>query len=410
MTRAQSLLLGAWVVALGMDRVNLVRGLPFLLTPFLVLTPLTVASEWIRRSLAGSRVELGRGAAGYAAAAALLLGVVWVSVMVAQGAEYSVSRAALLTAEIGGTWLVAVLAGDRAGFAATLARGAAVAIALHAAASVVEAGALVGWAPDELRVGSADISLQPLLYETIPRLTGLVGDATRAGWTFLVLAWLVVAGERRAAVRRVAVALAVALIVMTLSRSALLASAATLGIVALTRRRLHLPVGSLVTACALAAALAGALYLLPARGVWHADTFEPLVGRFSTSEASAGEHLLLVGRGLDEATSSASRFVFGLGYGNAYTVLQDRFPGNPYGNFHSLYVTMLAESGIVALLCILVLIGWPLVLGGAWRPLVAGAAVLNVFYQINAEPAFWFVLALAWAASEGPAPRTQRRG
>tara|TARA_B110000263_G_scaffold230293_1_gene224708 strand:- start:128 stop:439 length:312 start_codon:yes stop_codon:yes gene_type:complete len=88
--------------------------------------------------------------------------------------------------------------------------------------------------------------------------------------------------------------------------------------------------------------------------------------------------------------------MIGMGYGNSYMELQDVFPGNKYGNFHSLYVTMLAESGVLALILSLILLGYPLGLPGAWRPLVGGFVVFNIFYQTLAEPLFWFALAMAW--------------
>ena len=105
---------------------------------------------------------------------------------------------------------------------------------------------------------------------------------------------------------------------------------------------------------------------------------------------------MLIGRGISEATASLPRLAIGLGYGSAYTVLQDVFPGNRYASFHSLYVTIFAETGIVGLLCILVMFGVPLVQGGRYRALVAGAAVFNLFYQAHTDPAFWLILGLAW--------------
>ena len=72
------------------------------------------------------------------------------------------------------------------------------------------------------------------------------------------------------------------------------------------------------------------------------------------------------------------------------------FPGNKYGNFHSLYVTVMVESGIFALMSSLVLLGVPLIRGAQLRPMIAGLSVFNVFYQTLSEPLFWFVLALAW--------------
>ncbi|HVZ50019.1 MAG TPA: O-antigen ligase family protein, partial [Gemmatimonadaceae bacterium] len=316
----------------------------------------------------------------------------------------------LLTVQVAGTWAVLVLASDRDDLAAFLGRAAVVAVAVHALANVAELGALLGRVPATVHVGPAAVTLEVFVYGAIPRLTGFVADPTRAGWTFLVLGWLVAAGEHRPALRRSTLAIVGVLIAATLSRSAMLGAATTIGMVALTRRRLRLRAGWLVAASACAAALAVALYWVPSGSERYLDTLEPLAGRFSASEASASEHVTLIARGLEEATSSPGRFALGVGYGNSYLVLQDVFPGNAYGNFHSLYVTMLAECGIVALLAVVVLLGWPLVEGGALRPLVAGAAVLNVFYQVNADPTFWLVLALAWMASENPASRTPPRG
>ena len=123
---------------------------------------------------------------------------------------------------------------------------------------------------------------------------------------------------------------------------------------------------------------------------------EPLAQRLSPTEASTQEHFTLLGRGLEEGTESVKRATIGMGYGNSYMELQDVFPGNKYGNFHSLYVTMLAESGVFALILSLVLLGYPLGLPGNWRSLIAGFVAFNVFYQTLAEPLFWFALAMAW--------------
>ena len=94
------------------------------------------------------------------------------------------------------------------------------------------------------------------------------------------------------------------------------------------------------------------------------------------------------------------RALIGLGYGSSYLVLDDIFPGNRYGNFHSLYVSMFAESGVFALLLIVVLLAVPLARRGPYRALVLGLVVFNVFYQATVEPAFWAVLALAWLSMD----------
>ena len=139
-------------------------------------------------------------------------------------------------------------------------------------------------------------------------------------------------------------------------------------------------------------------------------TVEPLAERFSPREASLNEHFHLLGRGVEEATRSVSRASIGFGYGNAYLFLEDVFPDTKYGNYHSLYVSMLAEAGVLALLLSLVLLFYPLLLPGPFRALVAGLILFNVFYQATAEPSFWFALAMAWLtarAAHHPKPRPE---
>ncbi len=410
MNRAHAFVLGAWFALLGVDRVNLFEGMAFLVTPFLALTPLVIVSEWIRRSLAGSRLTLSRETGQYAIVAVALVAVVWASVAIGQAPAYSARRATLLTAQVVATLAVVVLTADRAGFLALLGRASVIAVAMHYVAAAAQIGTILGDVPTTLELGFATVWLEPYVYGIVPRFSGLVADPTRAGWALIVLGWFIAIGERNDVLRRVAIAAVAIALVATLSRSALLGAATMLGLVALTRRKWQLPSRSIVAGGVFAAILGGALFALPAGPVRVVDALEPLAGRFSVSEASASEHILLIERGLDEATSSVPRFAVGLGYGNSFLVLQDRFPGNPYGNFHSLYVAMLVESGIVSLLCVVILVGWPVVRGGSWRPLIAAAAVLNVFYQTNAEPTFWFVLALAWTATALPAPRTPPTG
>jgi O-antigen ligase len=196
--------------------------------------------------------------------------------------------------------------------------------------------------------------------------------------------------------RRTAITLAVLLLAATISRSATLAAVATFAVSVAAHRhsvsRRNLALSALGVVVILSVVLARPQVLAPVAEL--ADS--PLASRVSIAEGSAKGHLELVERGVAAGVESVPRSLIGLGYGNGYLVLQDMFPGNRYGNFHSLYVTMFAESGIVALLLTLVLMGVPLVRGGQWRPLVAGAVAFNLFYQTTAEPTFWFILAMAW--------------
>jgi O-antigen ligase len=230
----------------------------------------------------------------------------------------------------------------------------------------------------------------------LPRLAGPVNDANRGGFVLVFYLVVLSAAELRPWVRRLAIAFAVIFLALTFSRSAILAAAATLSLALLTRRQWFSPRFALAASIALVCA---ALFLLARPSTFRqidAVLQSPAASRLSANEGSAQSHLALIQRGFAEATRSLRRSAVGLGYGDSYLVLQDVFPANRYGNFHSLYVTMFAEAGILALILTLVMMGAPLVAGGPWRAMIAGTFAFNVFYQTTTEPVFWFILACAW--------------
>jgi hypothetical protein len=125
----------------------------------------------------------------------------------------------------------------------------------------------------------------------------------------------------------------------------------------------------------------------------------PLAGRFDPQEGSAQVHAQLLTRGLDEATTDVPRTLFGIGYGASHRVLADVFPGSKYGNFHTLYLQLWVESGILPLLLLLTLLALSIPRAGALQGLVVGFIVYNVFYQGLIQPVFWVALALVWCAA-----------
>lgn len=393
-----SALLALWIALIGADRIDLAGGHgPFILTPFLALTPIVVISEIIRRTTRGEVVTLSRRAIGYGAASAALLCVTLASAILSQQVPVSAARIMLLVGDIAGTFAVAVLCADRRDFARVLATGAMASLVMFVAFDVAEALYWIGRGPEMVRLGPMSMRFDQMQsLGPIPRLPGPVGDGNRAGFVLVAYAFFIAAGEPRVWLRRSAVALAIVLLVLPLSRSATLASVATVAIALLSRRRG--PSLRLAATAALMSALVAAFFVAEpgALGKLTAVVSSPVTQRLSTTGGSAQSHVALIERGIGEGMESIPRAAIGLGYGSGYLVLQDIFPGNRYGNFHSLYVTMFAESGIFALLLTLVLMGAPLVLGGPWRPLVAGALAFNVFYQTTTEPVFWFVLAIAW--------------
>ncbi len=393
-----SVLLALWVMLIGADRIDLIGGSgTFVLTPYLALTPIVALAEVVRRRLERRPIELSTRAISYSVIAGALVTIVLTSVVGALDTRTSAARALLLAAEVGGTLVILLLCRGRANLSRTLARGAMACLILFVIFNVAEVFWWIGSGPETKRLGTIVFHFGALQnVGPIPRLAGPVSDANRAGFVLLFYGLLIAHGEPRPALRRVALALIGLLLLATISRSAWLGATAML-IVATLQWRGRVPV-ALALVSTIAVGLGAGMFLAKPQLVRRMASVitTPVTQRLSAGEGSAQSHLALIERGLDDATESVPNALTGFGYGNSHLVLQDVFPGNKYGNFHSLYVTMFAESGVFALVLVVILMATPLVAGGPWRPLIAGAVVFNIFYQTPTEPAFWFALAAAW--------------
>jgi hypothetical protein len=398
-------LLTLWVALLAADRIDLAGGHGgFILTPFLALTPIVALSELARRASRAKPLAVPQRAVLYVTLASAMLTLVLASTFVSNEFTVSGSRAVLLVADIFGTFTVAWLASDRTDAMRLFARGAMLALPLFFACDVLEVLWWIGRAPEIMRFGPASIHFNDLQnLGPFPRLAGAVADGNRAGFVLVVYTVMIAAGQSRRHWRVLGIGLAVVLLALTISRSAALAACGT-WVMALVATRRRIPVrllagGAIVVSCLAALLLYEPHVLDRVSGL----AYSPLASRVSTSEGSARDHFTLIQRGIDEGTATVPRSLIGFGYGTAYLFLQDMFPNSRYGNFHSLYVTMFAESGVFALLLVLVLMVVPLTWGGPWRPVVVGSMAFNLFYQTTAEPMFWFVLAAAWLAMSGAA-------
>jgi hypothetical protein len=417
-------LLLAWMALLSADRIDLLGGRgAFVLTPFLVLTPLVIAAEWLRHARAHRTVTMPRNAVLFLLLALTLVALAVLSVFVSGDVRSSASRLAQLLIMIGGTCTVLLLSRDRANLPALLAAGARVGIVSFALFDVLQ---LLAWrevVPMRVPEAAPMLQLSPDLYAGIvPRLSGLVLDSNRGGLLLVLFGWIIAADARESTARRGRapwwLALTALLLVCTLSRSAMLAAAGAAACAwwqgRAARRTVHrtvLPATSLALPTfrlALALLLAGssaALLVSPPLRDAVLQAAAPLQQRFTVLEGSSQDHLRLIARGVATATQSLATVTQGIGYGSSHVVLQDFFPGDRYGNFHSVYVGIFAESGVFALVVVVLLIGVPLVRDGPFRPLVVALALFGLFYGALPEPAFWWSLALAWLSW---APSTSR--
>jgi O-antigen ligase/polysaccharide polymerase Wzy-like membrane protein len=234
----------------------------------------------------------------------------------------------------------------------------------------------------------------------VPRLSGFCLDANRAG--FILVMYLALLDRFASKTRytrflRFAIAF---FILVTLSRSAMLCWFAyylfSTGFwKRLASRRVALRVATLVIICS----LVGLVYREEINGLVEVLQVSDLVSSRLSGEqgTSGGNHIELIQRGLDVWLRSTHTVVAGIGFAGSPRFLGDFFGDNKYGNFHSLYVSILAELGLPAFLLFMILLGYPIFTRKGSASCIAAIAIFNVALQSYTEPIFWLALALVWS-------------
>lgn len=239
----------------------------------------------------------------------------------------------------------------------------------------------------------------------VPRLSGYTVDANRSGFVlvmYLALLDQFAPRSRYTSFLRFAIAL---FILLALSRSAMLcwfaywlfSKADWKPLV--SRRR-----ASWAAAIAIVCLLVGLEYHREIGDVFYAwDVSEIVSDRVSGQEGtSGGDHIRLIERGFDIWCSTPHTMATGIGLASAPKVLGDFFGDDKYGNFHCLYVTILAELGLPALLVLMILLAYPVLGRNRATASVAAIMVFNIPYQSHMEPIFWLMLALVWSYERKP--------
>lgn len=403
-----SRLLPLWFALLAADRVDLLAGRgPFVLTPFLVLTPVVVLTALQHHLRHRVPLRLDRERSLLALLLLALVLPVIGSVFVSMDVTRSAMRAMQLVAVAFGVAALRVAVPTDL-LIAGLVRGARWGVQLYAVTCVLQLFVLAGVVPAALPMADVPmVSLMPSLHGgLLPRLSGFVVDSNRSGLVLLVYMAVLLWHDWRRHVGTLATALVFLLI--TLSRSSVLAGLAALlwefwhrshtadGHASRVRGRPRALLGVGLVSALTSALVAAVLLTSPRLRADGARVVAPVAERFSVDEGSGDDHLRLLARGVGTGTRSVPTALHGIGYGSAYLELQDFFPGDRYGNFHSVYVGIFAESGVFALLVTVMLIGVPLLQRTPQAALAAAVAVFGVFYGALAEPTFWFAVVLAW--------------
>lgn len=390
-------LLVAWVALLMATRIDFLGGEGLLvLTPFLVLAPLIVAVELIRSWTSLESFELPPGTAGFFLSLTALFTVLMGSTLLSYELDVSARRLALLVVQGYIVLVIGLVLLNRPAPGDLLLRGAYLGLGLVALLDVLQLYVFVA-DPPWASAAAVLVDLEPGTYfGVVPRLTGLSHDPNHGGLFTVFLTWLVATLGRPSRTRSVFLVIGTVAVLATLSRSALLAGLVIWIATRLTGRSVRFTPTAVGVAALLVLSVAGTYLAAPHLVEPVEDLGTLLSNRFTLDEGSSSEHALLLVRGWEVATDNLKHLFIGIGYGNAFVETQDIFPGNDYGNFHSLFLTLLVEGGVFALGLGLWLFVQAFRTGEGVRPLLAGLVAFNLFQQTHAEPLLWLCLMMAW--------------
>jgi hypothetical protein len=401
------LLIGS-IGLIGADRIDLLAGHgPFILTPFLVLAPPVLLIGLLR---AGPHRLFRLTISGpmqrqipFLAALSLFLFFAFGSILFSLDPERSLVAFAdlLIVAFFGYCISVQILAELKR--ENLIARSVTFALAVYVIFCIAEC---IAWSQgltiNAQRTGSwVQSTFAPNTFLNLaPILSGTTFDANRSG--FVLMMYLVLLDRFAAKWRytpgfRILISV---LILLTLSRSATLC---WLAYHFFSRSFWKKLLSRRVMARTVSIAIVGSLLcvayqkeLLELLDAW--EISDAVSAKLSMDPGSSGEnHILLIQRGMTTWQTSAKTVVAGIGFAAAPKVLEDFFQDDKHGNFHSLYVTALAEMGLPAFLILMVILVYPVVGRSGALPCIAAVMIFNVSYQTHMEPVFWLILALMWS-------------
>jgi len=396
------------IALIGADRIDLLGGYGFFrLTPFLLLASLVVLIRLLVVGLGGSvQVPISpplRRQTPYIAVLALFLIFAFASTIFGVNPQRGLVSLIdlVLVAVLGYCLLLRISADPAPGKLVVHSVTFALIVWL-----IFCIGGYVAWTHGVMRLEEeAASSIESLFAPTAtllwaPRLSGVCLDSNRAG--FILVMYLALL-DRFAAKTRYTRFLRFAIgffILLAVSRSAMLCWFAYYVFSAAFWRRLATRRAAFrLAAVAMACLLLGLVYGKEIGDLWELWQISDVVSdRLSAEQGTSGrDHIQLIQRGLETWSSSAHTVIAGIGFGGAPRVLGDFFGDNKYGNFHSLYVSVLAELGTPAFLLFMILLGYPIIGRKGAGSCIAAIAIFNVALQSYMEPIFWVVLALVWS-------------
>lgn len=391
-------LLVAWLVLIGADRIDFFMGNGgFVLTPFLILSPLVVTAIFYQAALGRPKLplKLPRSLFAFSLIATALIATILISVVLGSGNELGIKRACFLMVQIYTTILVAIALHNAPALQRALLLGARIGVLFFLLFDLLE---IANW----LNLPAVAFLKTPGLINPVPwalwfcpRPSGMSLDPSRGGVLLAFYSFIILRCGNRPRLDTFLIYLGFFMLILTGSRSALIAYMLMMTVFNLQRFRLRrwpiIRIGAMIAVALLL------FFCLANANVPNLNIGLLLTERTSFDPAdSGGIHLSLIARAAEVADMSLKNMLIGIGFGNSLSVLENFFPGDKYANFHSMYLSIWVESGIVALLLLLTLSGLPFLRSGTYVPLLTMLIWFNIFYQLTLEPAFWLCLAMAW--------------
>lgn len=397
-------LLILWLALIGCDRIDFFNGEgDFVLTPFLLLSFVLVflfllthiASIYkIKEITINNRINF------YMILSIFFLLIILFSVIFSHDVLLSLKRYLLLFYQIVFISFIYLIIMTREDSELILWRGSVLGIIIFSGFTLVE---YINWVaeingrPDLIKVPFFDFT--PWTEGGIfLRNTGCSQDPNRGGY-LLNIYWFIIAKLNN---RMKSLGLfTIFLLILTFSKTAILMFV-TMNIILFIqdRKKRYLLRNSLIYGVAVILLLFTIYKITDVYTSHESLDLDLLIqSRFEISEGSSGgTHLALIKRAYETALESEKNFLVGNGFGASYNILLEFFPFalDKLKNFHSTYLTFLAESGAISLLILLIYTFYPVSYNKKFVPVVIGTAVFNIFYQIHLEPMFWFANLMAW--------------
>ena len=400
------------------DRIDLLGGHgPFRLTPFLVLAPLVLLIGAIRtepaRMFRFTITSPIQRQVPFIAASSLFLFFSFFSIPIGLDPERGIVAFCDLLFVVALGYCISVQVLEEPGQEKLIARSITFGLLVYIIFCI---GEFIAWSHGVVLTAQPGQWLESTFAPSTlgpwaPCLSGTTFDSNRSGFVltmYLALLDRFAPRSRHTPILRLAIPL---LICLTLSRSgALCWSAYYLASrnfwTRLASRRMLVRVVAIIIVCS----FVFALYQREVTELAEAwEISDAVSAKMSMDPGSSGEsHVLLIERGLKTWLTSTKTVVTGIGYAAAPKVLGDFFGDDKRGNFHSLYVTTLAEIGLPAFFVLLFLLGYPIIGRRGVVPCMAAIMVFNVSYQTETEPVFWLMLALLWSYEWKNARRHRR--